>query len=351
VRTARARAARAPWAALLATGLWWVCAGPARGDDALAPGAVWGDPGPRRVEVLDMDLTDRARDRAIPIRLRVPQPCTADAPRPLVLFSHGLGGSRAGGESWGTHWAGHGFVVAHLQHPGSDESLWRGLDDRPGRIAGLRSGMTPAQYVARVEDVRAALDGLAALAAGHTGLGCIATARVGMSGHSFGALTTQAVAGQSLPAPGDGAPSPWAREPRVAAAVAFSPSVRDRPATRSSLATVAIPFLAITGSLDDDVAGTGATPAARRAVFDALPGPGARLLWFEGADHRVFGGGPPRMPAGAGRADDATVQRAARAVTLAFWRATLLDDPRARAWLDDGGPRSLLGPSDAWGSR
>jgi predicted dienelactone hydrolase len=251
-------------------------------------------PGAHTVETLDLELPDAARGRTLPLRLRVPQPCTTAALRPLVVFSHGLGGSRAGGAAWGAHWASHGFVVAHLQHPGSGAALWRG---QPGgfTLEAVRPGMSPAQSVARVRDVPFTLDALALLAASsvvsHPGLGCIDASRAGMSGHSFGALTTQALAGQSLPRPAEGAAAPWGRDPRVVAAVAFSPSMRDgSPATRAALATVTVPFLSVTGSLDGDVVGSGATAALRRAVHEALPGPGRRLLWLDGGGPDTLSG-------------------------------------------------------------
>ena len=42
-----------------------------------------------------------------------------------MLFSHGLGGSREGSAFLGKHWAARGYVVVFLQHPGSDESVWK----------------------------------------------------------------------------------------------------------------------------------------------------------------------------------------------------------------------------------
>ncbi len=310
------------------------------------PSASYAEPGPFAVDTIDLSLEDPARGRMIPVRLRVPRPCEASARRPLVLFSHGLGGSRAGGAAWGVHWAGHGFPVAHLQHPGSDESLWRG---RGFGLESLRTGMTAAQYVARLDDVRVAADRLAGLAATRPGLGCVDASRLGMAGHSFGAATTLAVAGQWLPATGGRGPGPWAREPRVAAAIALSPSVRDE--ARGTLATVGVPVLVASGSLDGDVVGNGATPATRRAVHASLPPQGRALLWLDGADHAAFSWGeslPGRDPR---RRPDAEVRRAVRAVGVAFWRATLLGDAAARAWLDEGGPRALLGPADAWIAR
>ena len=312
-------------------------------------GAGFVAPGPHTVEVRDLDLGDATRP--LPVRVRVPQPCTSATPRPMVLFSHGLGGSREGGRQWGEHWASHGFVVVHLQHPGSDESLWRG---QPGGFADLRNlrvGMTAEQALRRVEDVRRALDALEPRRA--IGPPCVDPGRVGMSGHSFGAQTTQAVAGQSLlafPAParesGLVAAGGPLREPRVRAAIAFSPAARDdSDAARATLASIAVPMLVVTGSRDDGVALTGVTPELRRKVFDALP-PGRRyLLWFESADHMVFNGGTARPRFGA---LDAHVHRVAAAVGLAFWKAALEADPAAARWLADDGPRALLRAGDQW---
>jgi predicted dienelactone hydrolase len=317
-----------------------------------AHGAGYAAPGGYAVRVADSVSRDPSRNRSLPLRLRVPQPCTNAERRPVLLFSHGLGGSRVGGARWGEHWASHGFVVMHLQHPGSDESLWRSRSGGLPIRATLQGGATIEQFVLRAQDVRFAIDALRGLAETDPALACLDMTRLGMSGHSFGAQTTQAVVGQSLPSPGGGAARAWLREPRILAAVAFSPSMRDDGApAQATFATVRVPFLAVTGGRDGDVLGTGVTPALRRAVFDALP-PGDRyLLWFGGGDHMVFNGGPPRPPAADRRDDDIRVQGVTAAVTLAFWRATLSGDAAARAWLDAGGPRLLLGEGDGWASR
>jgi len=326
----------------------WLAAALLAGPAAVAatPGLGYAAPGAQAVQILEHLFDDPARARSLPVRLRVPGPCTADDPRPVVLFSHGLGGSRDAGARWGAHWASHGFVVVHLQHPGSDESLWRGQPGGLRRLDNLRPGMTPQRFVERTQDVRFVLDELARRAVTEPGLGCVDTGRVGMSGHSFGAQTTQAVAGQSYPAVG----GPVLREPRVVAAVAFSPS--RPPESRQSAAvfdTLTIPFLGITGSRDGDVVGSGVTPALRRGVVDALPAGQAYLLWFEGADHFVFDGGT--VAVGADPADHARLERATRAVTLAFWLATLRGDAQAARWLRSDGPGSLLGPGDLWIAR
>jgi predicted dienelactone hydrolase len=75
--------------------------------------------------VIDIDWMDRARQRAVPTRLYWPR---SAMPRttPLIVFSHGMGGSRAGYSYLGRFWASQGCGSLHVQHEGSDWQLWRG---------------------------------------------------------------------------------------------------------------------------------------------------------------------------------------------------------------------------------
>ena len=140
---------------------------------------------------LDLDVRDAARQRDIPVRVYLP---AAAAPAPVVLFSHGLGGSREGSAFLGRHWGARGYVAVFLQHPGSDDSVWRGkpVGERMAAMDGAADG---PNFLRRVQDVHAVLDQLATwqAEAGHALCGRLDLARVGMSGHSFGAVTTQAV--------------------------------------------------------------------------------------------------------------------------------------------------------------
>ena len=115
---------------------------------ALAPGSE-----PRH---RDDVVRDGMRARDIPIRVYLP---AAGARAPVVLFSHGLGGSRAGSAFLGRHWAARGYLAVFVQHPGSDESLWR---DAPvgERMAALARGASLAALRDRLADVRVVLDAL-----------------------------------------------------------------------------------------------------------------------------------------------------------------------------------------------
>src|SRR3954467_12365816 len=80
-------------------------------------------PQPSTVEIVRFDWMDTNRNRKVPAKIYYPK---GDGPFPVIVFSHGLGGSREGYEYLGRHWASNGYVCVHLQHIGSDDSIWRG---------------------------------------------------------------------------------------------------------------------------------------------------------------------------------------------------------------------------------
>lgn len=78
-------------------------------------------PQPAASDVQDMDVNDASRDRIIPIKVYLP---AEKRPAPVVLFSHGLGGSREGSAYLGRHWAARGYVaVFPALPPGSKYEL------------------------------------------------------------------------------------------------------------------------------------------------------------------------------------------------------------------------------------
>ena len=81
--------------------------------DAYDPLAVVEQPNPER---LDLVVNDAVRKRAIPILVYLPP---KKSPAPVVIFSHGLGGSCKGSAYLGKHWSARGYLVIFVQHPGS----------------------------------------------------------------------------------------------------------------------------------------------------------------------------------------------------------------------------------------
>lgn len=78
----------------------------------------------------------------------------------MILFSHGLGGSRNGCEYIRTYWTARGYATIFLHHPGSDESLLDGLSPSQA-LRTLRSAATRKNLNLRVDDVTDVLDAMA----------------------------------------------------------------------------------------------------------------------------------------------------------------------------------------------
>lgn len=285
------------------------------------------------VETLRFDWRDSARDRAVPAKMYFPRQNAK--PLSVIVFSHGLGGSREGYEFLGRHWAGCGYVSVHLQHAGSDDAVWK--DAAPAeRMQAMRGAtMNLANIANRPKDVSFALDQLRAVRddAGSPLHGRLDLERVGAAGHSFGGFTTMAIAGQRL------GPAQWA-DPRVKAAIQMSAPIV-RPAQRErAYGGITIPVFHMTGTRDDSPIGD-TKAEERRIAFDKMNSAGTCLLILKDGDHMVFAGAPRARSEP--REMDAEFQRLICAASTAFWDAWLKGDATARAWLMDGGFAKVLG--------
>lgn len=297
--------------------------------------------------VLDVDWKDSARERTLPLKIRIPD---GDARVPLVIFSHGLGGSRDGGKAWGEHWSANGYLVIHVQHPGSDELLWKGPGEGVPKQR-LARGATPEQLLGRVDDVRFVIDEVDRLQSKSDAPAWakrIDLSRLAMTGHSFGARTTMALAGERFPGP-----IKSVVDTRITAFIAFSPTVQGaKRSWAERYSAMGKPFLSVTGAIDGDVMGTGSNPKNRAAVFDAQSAGDKYRVIFADGDHSVFNGGSVREAAWLNRVtgEDHASTSAATAklihdktsvITLKFLDAYLKGDSAAKSWLAIDAAKSL----------
>lgn len=287
--------------------------------------------------IVDLIVKDLERQRDIPIRIYLPQ---AMQVAPVVLFSHGLGGSREGNSYLGKHWAARGYVSVFLQHPGSDAAVWK--DEAKGhRMQAMREAASGQNFLLRVKDVPAVLDQLDHWnkTDGHVLAGRLDLRKVGMSGHSFGAVTTQAVSGQETERG-----KALFTDARIAAAVIMSPSSPKRGTPQAAFGKVSLPWMLMTGTKDTAPIGD-IDMESRLAVFPSLPPIGKYELVLFGAEHSAFtdralpGDTEPRNP---------DHHRVILALSTAFWDAFLLVNSSARRWLDGDGPKSILQSNDRW---
>lgn len=285
---------------------------------------------------VDLTIEDAARSRAIPIRVWLP---AKKDPAPVILFSHGLGGSRENNGYLGKHWAGRGYACVFLQHPGSDESVWKDVPARQ-RMQAMRDAAGANNLLLRVKDVPAVLDELMRrnMMPGDELEKRFDFQHVGMCGHSFGAVTTQAVSGQKM-----GRQAPFA-ESRIDAAILFSPSSPRAGSPEAAFGDVKIPWLLMTGTNDVSPIG-GQTAESRMAVYPALPEGSKYELVLDGAEHSAFS---ERALPGDAEKRNPNHHRAILALSTAFWDAYLKEDADARAWLDGDAAESVLEEKDRW---
>jgi predicted dienelactone hydrolase len=164
---------------------------------------------------------------------------------PLVLFSHGSCGFQEQSIFFTSTLASYGFVVAAPPHPGNStaEILTCGT---PAAVAD--------SFANRPADIMFVIDSLLALNADPTSFffGTIDPDRIGVSGHSFGGLTTLRVS---------------AMDPRVSAGLALAPVARS---IQDEVAQIAVPIMIQVGTLDGLLADA-------RLAYDLLKAPRYRL--------------------------------------------------------------------------
>jgi predicted dienelactone hydrolase len=217
------------------------------------------------------------------------------APHPVVVFTHGYGGTRVQSVYLTEYLASHGFVVAAPDHSGNTfaevvtETSLPAVD-----LARLRPG-----------DVGSTLDALLERSAGWPDDPLAFAAdggRVGVAGHSFGGFTALRVAGASIDIdaatqacadnPGELLCEGWPgeeplpssqRDPRFIAALPQAPGGTIAFQLGGGTSDVEVPTMVQAGTAD------ATTPLETEAepIYADLPSP-AYLLTVEGAGHFTF---------------------------------------------------------------
>lgn len=297
-----------------------------------APGAAAGEAVPSTSELkaagvvtLTGEWTDPARgNRVIPWRAYLP--AKIDKPAPVVIVSHGLGGSRDAMGYLGEALASQGIATVHIQHAGSDESVWKGKNTLRAAVD-MKAAMSAENAALRTGDVAFALAQLTK-ESGPGGrpdfAGKIDATRVGIAGHSFGALTTLQVAG--MKAAGDKTPV----DARFKAALVLSP-----PAPPVNLPAVydgiTVPVFIFTGTKDEGIGLGKATDRLKN--FANIRHARAWQVVFDGGDHMVYSGNDTRRSGAAAKANYPVWRSCVTDMAVALFRAELLGDKNAAAKL------------------
>jgi predicted dienelactone hydrolase len=312
---------------------------------------------------------------------------------PVIVFSHGYGGSGRAYESLAAYWTSYGYVVIRPSHADANalRDLYEQAQITPSSMADRRrerrdrSAEGPpaagervrtfvknaeegwekegaAQWRDRAADISFVIDSLDDLEQRFPELhGKMDHARIGVGGHSYGALTAMLISGMTVFTN----PVVTAADPRVKAIVAMSPQGVnvEKGWTNQSWASVKIPALYMTGSNDYGTVITDGPDWRRLAYVNSPPGDkyyvdiaGARHLSFTGRASELsesFAQMRDERPqtmnprGGAGMADTGQARRPSgafgaerqifsniRQISLAFWDAFLKNDAKGRNFLD-----------------
>lgn len=291
------------------------------------------------VKTLKTVWHDEARDRDVPVKLYFPAPA---GKYPVIIFSHGLGGTCDGYEYLGTSWAENGYVSVHIQHKGSDDAVWRGKANPMQEMK--KAAMDLKSILDRPKDVSFAIDQIGKLNKDEKSeiKGFCDMDKIGVAGHSFGAYTALASSGRLLVVPLGS--SLDLSDPRIKACIAMSAPAREKENKNNSYAEYKVPCLHMTGTLDDSPIGD--TKAANRRIpFDSIGKSDQYLVTFAGGDHMIFSGRGLKV---GNRAEmDKVFQELIRKSTVQFWDAYLKDNAEAKKWLAGEGFEKAMGDKAA----
>ncbi|MEH1781052.1 alpha/beta hydrolase [Nostoc sp.] len=298
-------------------------------------------PGNAQVKILNLSLNDQKRDRQIPVDIYWSTAATPD--KPVIVLSHGFASVRTDLRYLAEHLASHGYVVAALEHPGSNQA------NTDLAFQGKTRVMKPQEFLDRPQDISFVLDELEKLnqTANHPLQGKLATNKAMIIGYSFGGGTALALAGaelqlehlkqrcqknlailslgedmqciaQELPEN-----SYQLRDPRIKQAIAFNPTT-SLIFGETGLTKIQIPTLVLTGSADKT------TPALTEQIvgFNKIPSP-KWLVGIVGGTHLSVKDpsttldqiGQPNTPISGGEVvgeQAADVRKYVKAIALAF---------------------------------
>jgi predicted dienelactone hydrolase len=286
-------------------------------------------------KIVYQDWKDDQRERTIPVKIYLPE--TGMAPFPVVIFSHGLGGSREAAVYLGDYWSQHGYLCVFVQHPGSDSGVWQSVRGA-GKAAIMQSMKKAANgqnLIDRANDVKFVIDELEKRNQSDPLLrNQLDLSKIGIAGHSFGAGTSLAIAGQRF-----AGTRANLKDQRVKAAIYLCPPVMGGKLAREQFyGTIKIPGLLLTGTEDNSPIGE-TRAEDRRIPFDGISSPHQYLANFIGANHATFGGA-----SFSGAESNSQFHEMIDRLSTEFLDAALKGDPNAWRWLDSDAA-SYLGKS------
>jgi len=290
----------------------------------------------------NLALHDAKRDKDLVVTATYPK---GDGPFPTIVFSHGAGGAGDGRMPLIRFWATHGYIVLAPTHADSLAHRKPG-EPRAGMAGLIRKIMNDGPgWENRAKDVSFVIDSLEEIQTKVPAIkGKVDAKRLGVGGHSYGAYTSQLIAGATVDIPGGEKARSFA-DPRPRAILLLSPQCRGQMGlTANSWTGITRPMMAMTGSRDFGAVGR---PEGKLDSFTFAPAGDKYGVFIHDAYHMSFVGRVADLDFGAGmlgilispgieQTDQAAVFNDIKIATIAFWDAYLKDDAKAKAYLQSG---------------
>jgi predicted dienelactone hydrolase len=293
------------------------------------------------VVVDDITLKDSRRCREVPVRIYYPE---EPGLFPIIIFSHGGGGSKEAFSSLSRFWCSCGYICIHPTHFGCDSSILR-----TGGFQSIKNYINNPQFWhVRPQDVSFLIDSLGELKILVPPLEeKMDESRIGISGHSFGAYITMLLAGAMVD-------TPWERnvtfcDNRPSAFLSFSPQGTGQYGLdKHSWSQIKAPVLMISGTQDQGLERQ--PPLWRLEAFNYMhPGDKYHVL-IAGATHFSYGDNVaidrvfyrrlmaqnrklPNTTSSANGLRENRIRNYVRKASIAFWDAYLRQENSAKEFL------------------
>ncbi|MEO0534755.1 MAG: alpha/beta hydrolase [Cyanobacteria bacterium P01_A01_bin.123] len=323
-------------------------------------------PGSLSWQTETLQLYDDRRDRAFEADLYSPH-LQVDAPVPVIVISHGLGSDRMSFSDLAQHLASHGFAVAVLEHPGSNNEQMQSL------LKGTVSEMVePSEFIDRPQDISFLLDELHRRNQTRSSQpDQFDLQQVGVVGHSLGGYAALALVGaeldferlefactfegglnlvnfslplQCIALEGEHDAYPPLRDERVKAVFAMNPTISG-VFSPSGLGQVQVPIMLVAGSHDP------VAPALLEQIrpFSWLTGLDNYLVLIQGGTH-IYSvadtsiDGALSLPAELAGPDPALARQYLKASSLAFMKTYVADQDDYQVYLSSAYTQAISQP-------
>jgi predicted dienelactone hydrolase len=279
----------------------------------------------------DLVLHDAQRNKDLHVKVTYPN---AEGKFPVIVFSHGFGGSKDTYASLTGYWAARGYVTIQPTH--NDSIAQRKAN---GEIHGVFEGLStlrediadPAAWRNRARDISFVIDSLDEIERRVPGVaGKLDRTHIGVGGHSFGALTTELIGGLAFTPKGASQPETLADRRASALLVLSGAGPRQPGVDEKSWESITAPLMLMTGTRDLGVGGL--KPEQRIKPYELVRSVNKYAIVLDGGRHMTFTG----IPAKAGT-EPAVLYETVKVASVAFWDAYLKNSESAESYLHSPG--------------